>query len=117
MPLDLKIFRVVAIAEACSWAGLLIGMYFKYLGGGNDIGVAIFGPIHGALFMAYLLAVLVSARLHSWPLKELLIGGICSVPPFATLWFDHRVMKRFRAQRDADVPAPGEEPKRATADV
>ena len=112
IPKDLKIFRVVAYAEAASWAGLLIGMYFKYLGGGNDAGVAIFGPIHGFLFMAYLVAVLISARLHGWPLKELLIGGFCSIPPFATLYFDRRVMRRWREQQAAvnaaNVTAPPE---------
>lgn len=96
-PTDLKVFGVVAYAEAFSWAGLLIGMYFKYLGGGNDIGVAIFGPIHGFLFVAYLAALLFSARKHQWPVKELLIGGICSVPPFATIFFDVRVVRRWRA--------------------
>ena len=25
-------FRLVALAEAVSWVGLLVGMYFKYLG-------------------------------------------------------------------------------------
>jgi hypothetical protein len=24
-------FRLAAIAEACSWAGLLVGMFFKYV--------------------------------------------------------------------------------------
>lgn len=43
-------FRAVAIAEAVSWVGLLIGMFFKYVVVGDDIGVTIFGPIHGAIF-------------------------------------------------------------------
>ena len=25
-------FRVIALLESLSWAGLLVGMYFKYLG-------------------------------------------------------------------------------------
>ena len=48
-----RIFRAVAIAEACSWTGLLIGMVFKYLVVFDDVGVKIFGPIHGGLFVAY----------------------------------------------------------------
>lgn len=104
-PTDLKVFGVVAYAEAFSWAGLLIGMYFKYLGGGNDAGVALFGPIHGFLFVAYLVALLYSARKHQWPLKELFIGGICSVPPFATIFFDVRVVRRWRAAQSADSSA------------
>ena len=45
-----RAFRLAAIAEACSWAGLLVGMFFKYVVVGDDIGVKIFGPVHGALF-------------------------------------------------------------------
>ena len=41
-------FRAVAIAEAISWTGLLIGMLFKYVLSDNEIGVKIFGPIHGS---------------------------------------------------------------------
>ena len=41
-------FRLIAFAEAVSWAGLLVGMYFKYLGSPQtEIGVKVFGPVHG----------------------------------------------------------------------
>ncbi len=39
----LSLFSIVAIAEACSWTGLLIGMFFKYVVVGTEIGVKIFG--------------------------------------------------------------------------
>ena len=41
-------FRLIAFAEAVSWVGLLVGMYFKYLGAPQtELGVKIFGPVHG----------------------------------------------------------------------
>jgi integral membrane protein len=83
-------FRVVAIAEACSWAGLLIGMMFKYLVVGNDIGVQVFGPIHGALFLGYLVVAVLTARTFGWRLPTTLLALACSIPPFATLWFERR---------------------------
>ena len=83
-------FRVVAIAEACSWAGLLIGMVFKYLVVGNDIGVQVFGPIHGALFLGYLVVAVLTARTFGWRLPTTLLALACSIPPFATLWFERR---------------------------
>jgi integral membrane protein len=83
-------FRVVAIAEACSWAGLLIGMLFKYLVVGNEIGVQVFGPIHGGLFVAYVVVALVAARTFDWRLPTTLLALACSIPPFATLWFERR---------------------------
>nr|BFE71047.1 hypothetical protein GCM10020092_043480 [Actinoplanes digitatis] len=35
------LFAAIAIAEACSWAALLIGMFFKYGPVGDEIGVRI----------------------------------------------------------------------------
>ena len=53
------LFLVIAAAEAVSWACLLGGMYFKYLAADpTEIGVKVFGPIHGFLFVAYLVACL-----------------------------------------------------------
>ena len=83
-------FRVVAVAEACSWAGLLVGMLFKYLIVGNEIGVQVFGPIHGALFVGYVVVTVLAARTFGWRLPTILLGLACSIPPFATLWFERR---------------------------
>lgn len=83
-------FRVVAVAEACSWAGLLVGMVFKYLVLGNDIGVRVFGPIHGGLFLAYVVVALVAARTLGWRVTTTALALACSIPPFATLWFERR---------------------------
>ena len=45
------VFRVAAVAEAFSWAGLLIGMYFKYaLHSAHEGGVPVLGMVHGVIF-------------------------------------------------------------------
>jgi integral membrane protein len=88
------VFRVVAIAEACSWAGLLIGMFFKYVVVFDDIGVNVFGPIHGALFVAYVVVTLVVARVLRWRLPITLIALVASIPPLATLWFERRAHRQ-----------------------
>jgi integral membrane protein len=87
------VFRVVAIAEACSWAGLLIGMFFKYVVVFDDLGVKVFGPIHGALFVAYVVVTLVVARTFRWRLPITLIALVASIPPLATLWFERRASR------------------------
>lgn len=107
-PLTARLFRVVSIAEACSWAGLLVGMFFKYVatgsdGVGNDIGVTVFGPIHGALFVAYVVVTLVTARVFRWDLRTLVVALAVSIPPLATLWFERRVR---RTGRLGQVPGP-----------
>jgi integral membrane protein len=88
-----QVFRAVAIAEACSWAGLLIGMYFKYVVVHDDIGVNIFGPVHGALFVAYVVITLVVARTFRWSLGTTVLALAASVPPLATLWFERRTRR------------------------
>jgi len=90
----LALFRVVAVAEACSWLGLLIGMYLKYVPETTEAGVKLFGPIHGGLFVVYCVGVLVMAVLGRWSLGRTLLGLVCSVPPFMTLWFDWYAERR-----------------------
>jgi integral membrane protein len=88
------VFRIVAIAEACSWAGLLIGMFFKYVVVFDDIGVTVFGPIHGALFVAYVIVTLVVARTFRWSVPTTVSALVASIPPLATLWFERRARRR-----------------------
>lgn len=88
------IFRAVAIAEACSWTGLLIGMVFKYLVVFDDIGVKVFGPIHGVLFVSYVIVTLLAARTFGWRWSTTVIGLAASIPPLTTLWFERSVYRR-----------------------
>ena len=76
-----RAFRTVAIAEACSWTGLLVGMVFKYLVVFDDVGVKIFGPIHGVLFIVYVIITLVTARTFRWRAGTTIIGLLASIPP------------------------------------
>jgi integral membrane protein len=93
-----QLFRTVAVAEACSWAGLLIGMLFKYVVVGNEIGVQVFGPIHGALFVAYLAVAVWAGRTLRWPTSTLVVALLCSIPPLATLWFERHARRTGRLQ-------------------
>lgn len=95
-------FRLLALAEALSWTGLLIGMFFKYVAVGNDIGVKIFGPIHGAIFVAYLLVcLLVRSRLR-WDGRTTFLALLASIPPFGTIVFERWAL---RTDRLGDTPA------------
>ncbi|MBX7266693.1 DUF3817 domain-containing protein [Micromonospora sp. Llam7] len=104
-----RLFVVAAIAEAISWAGLLAGMVAKYGPPGNELGVQIFGPVHGALFVAYGLLVLAVARVHRWSLPTTGVALACAVPPFATLAFERWARRRGMLA----VTEPAREPARA----
>ena len=60
------VFRAVAIAEAVSWALLLAGMFVKWVLGTSEVGVQVFGPVHGAVFVAYVLVSLLAWRVLHW---------------------------------------------------
>lgn len=89
-----RAFRLLAVAEAFSWAALLAGMYFKWIAGTTELGVEIAGPVHGALFIGYGVAALVLWRLQRWPFKVALFAGLSAVFPFATVLFERWALRR-----------------------
>ena len=99
-----RVFRVTAFAEAMSWTGLLVGMFFKYVTESGELGVKIFGPIHGALFVAYLAAALWAARVERWSLPRTAVALLSSIPPLTTLLFERWVTRKRVAA--TEVPAP-----------
>jgi integral membrane protein len=93
-PAVIRIFRVLAIAEAFSWAALLVGMFLKWVLRTTELGVEIAGPVHGAFFIGYGLAVLALWRLQRWPFRVALFAGLSAVLPFATIWFERWAGRR-----------------------
>jgi integral membrane protein len=81
-------FRIVAVAEALSWVGLLAGMFVKRVLDSSEVGVQVFGPIHGAVFVAYVAVAVVAARVLRWDTRTTLLALAASVPPLATFWFE-----------------------------
>ena len=70
----LLLFRRVAIAEAVTWALLLTGMFLKYVTDTTELGVRIFGMVHGVVFIAYCLTTVVVAVDQRWSRGRLLLG-------------------------------------------
>jgi integral membrane protein len=81
-------FRLVAIAEALSWAGLLAGMFVKYVVIEHEIGVQVFGPVHGIVFMVYVAVTLVTWGALRWSTGTGLLAVVASVPPFGSWVFE-----------------------------
>jgi integral membrane protein len=84
----IRIFRGLAIAEAFSWAALLVGMVLKWVSRTTELGVQIAGPIHGAFFIGYAIAALSLWAKLRWPFRVALLSGLSAVFPFATVWFE-----------------------------
>jgi integral membrane protein len=83
-----QIFRTIAFAEALSWLGLLVGMYVKYVPETTELGVQVFGPIHGGIFLAYLVATLAARNAFGWSMSTTFWAAVASIPPFATAAFE-----------------------------
>ncbi len=97
------VFRTIAIAEAFSWGLLLIAMFFKWILDAEPLGLAeggvpVAGPIHGGIFVLYVLASLVSTFVFKWDVKTLVIALAASIPPFATVWFERKADREGRLQ-------------------
>lgn len=91
---------MLALAEAVSWAGLLVGMFFKYVVVHNEIGVKVFGPIHGVIFVGYVLVTLMVREPLGWDRRTTFLALLASIPPLATVFFERWVSAR-QAQRGA----------------
>lgn len=94
-------FRLFALAEAMSWAGLLIGMFFKYVVVGNEIGVKVFGPIHGVIFVGYVLVTLMLA--HRWNKSTTVWALVASIPPFGTVLFERWAAKNGKLDEEVQT--------------
>ncbi|MFK7986752.1 MAG: DUF3817 domain-containing protein [Sandaracinaceae bacterium] len=97
-------FRAIALLEAFTWAGLLVGMLFKYVLGGDTLGVRIFGPLHGAAFVAYIPVTLLCAWRCRWSLGATALGVLAAFPPMGTLLFERWVLRTGRLSPPTTEP-------------
>ena len=88
-----RLFRTVATAEAVTWALLLTGMVLKY-SDVTELGVRVFGMVHGVVFVDYCLTTVLVAVDQRWSPGRLLLGLAASVPPFFTVLFDRYAERR-----------------------
>lgn len=97
-------FRLVAVAEAVSWIGLLVAMAFKY-GLGEPLGVTVMGWVHGLVFTAYVVTCLVIFSPLRWRFGVLVLALVASVPPLASVWFERWAHRRdLFTERDSVEP-------------
>lgn len=88
------VFAAVSIAEAITWTLLLIGMFLKYVTQTTELGVRVFGTLHGAVFLAYCVTAVLVWIDQRWTLGKGVLALACAIPPFATIAFDRWVEKR-----------------------
>ena len=58
LPSPRTAFRTVATAEAVTWFLLIVGMVLKYVTRTTELGVRVFGMLHGIVFISYVLVTI-----------------------------------------------------------
>lgn len=91
--------RYVALAEATSFLALLVASFLKRQGEG-ELGVQILGPIHGLLFIAYVVYALKLRAAAGWSATTtfwILVGAVVPFGGYVVDWWLVRDERRRAA--------------------
>ena len=102
-----RVFRAVAVAEAVSWVLLLAGMFVKWVLRTSELGVQLAGPVHGAVFVGYVLVSLLAWRVLRWTPRTALLALVASVPPLCTVVFERWARRTGRLPLDTPAAVAG----------
>ena len=77
-------------------------MYFKYLGSPRtEIGVKVFGMVHGLVFIAFVTAAVLAGIAYSWRARTWLLALLGSIVPLGSviflIWADRSVQLGSRS--------------------
>jgi integral membrane protein len=99
--MTLRNFKLVALIEATTFLLLLVASYIKRAGD-QPLGVEILGPIHGLLFIAYVVMALALRDHAGWTGKQTLLILLGAVVPFGGYvvdrWIDTNNAALLRAE-------------------
>lgn len=89
---DLQVYRVMSIVTGIGLLLLvLVAVPLRYLGGEPGFSTT-YSPIHGAIYMAYVIVVVWVAARRGWsPVKALLVI-VAGAVPFASFLVERRVI-------------------------
>ena len=105
----IRALGVTATVEALTWAGLLVGVVLKRVLDVTEVGVQVFGPLHGAAFLAYCGAAVLTWRARRWSVGMGSLALLASIPPFGTVVF-HRWAERTDRLAVDPAAAPSADP-------
>lgn len=96
-------YRIVAIVVSTGFAILcVVGLPLKYIGNESAV-VQVVGPLHGFLYVLYLLLVLQLTLRERWPLPFAVLVALAGTIPFAGFFAERIVNRRVRARAAGPV--------------
>lgn len=96
-------FRVMAFVVGVGLLLLCAAMVLKYVVDSPTL-VQVWGPIHGFLYMVYVLVTLDLGFRARWSLGRMILVALAGTVPFVSFWAEHRVVQWFRTP-GTDSPA------------
>jgi integral membrane protein len=102
---QIRVFRMIALAEGCSFLVLLcIAMPMKYFMGMPEV-VRVVGAIHGGLFVLYVGLLAVIHFRHRWPFLFSVYAFVASIIPFGTFVLDKQLREKEVVSKAGEVIA------------
>ena len=97
---SLGLFRVLCFLEGLSLLLLIfVGMPFKYYLEDASL-VKSIGPIHGVLFLLFIVAAIYVSIQEEWKFKELTWKVLLAcIVPFGTFYVDHKYLKDISKEK------------------
>ncbi|MFC4001054.1 DUF3817 domain-containing protein [Prauserella oleivorans] len=92
----LQRFRIAAFATGIGLLGLCVVMVLRY-GFGNATPSAVYSPIHGVIYMIYLLVAVDLALKARWSVKGTVGVLLAGCVPFLSFWVERKVHQRVTA--------------------
>jgi len=85
----LKNVRILSVAEAVSYLALLGAAFVKRSGGG-EAGVTYLGPVHGLLFLAFVVGLFAVYGEYRWPFWRVVAAAFIGSLPFGGFWLERK---------------------------
>lgn len=89
-----RAYAVSALVEAATWLGLLFGMFLKHVTETTEVGVQVFGPIHGIAFIAYVALTITAAVKLRWRPRVTVVALLAAIPPLTTIAAERWISRR-----------------------
>jgi len=90
-----------------TWAGLLVGMLLEHVLHVTDLGVYVFGRLHGGAFLLYGAVALLTWGVQRWSLRVGLLALLAALPPFGTVVFEVWAQRHGLLDDRPGAPAGG----------
>jgi integral membrane protein len=90
-------YRVLANVVGVALVLLVVGMILKYTPIDSPTMAGIVAPVHGALYMVYLVTAYDLWRRTGWPLSRMVAMVLAGIVPFMTFVVERRIVRDAKA--------------------